>query len=67
MGFAGVTEYRRADQPPTSEQIINHPQVKALIAAGDAMARALRVDDILPGSPKAWEKAVAQLKEEDPT
>jgi len=55
-------EYRRADLPPTQEQIMADPRVKALVDAGEVMARALHGDYIVPGSAKVWDAAIAQLK-----
>lgn len=31
--FAGGTEYRRADLPPTDAEVMKHPKVKALVKA----------------------------------
>ena len=65
------TEYRRADlvapaslpMPITPAQIMADPRVQALVEAGEVMAKALRGDYIVPGSAKAWDAALAQLKE----
>ena len=56
-------EYRRADLPPTTKQLMADLRVKSLVEAGEVMAKALRGDYIVPGSAKAWDAALAQLKE----
>ena len=68
--FCGGIEYRRADlvapatppMPLTPAQIMSDPRVKALVEAGEVMARALHGDYIVPGSAKVWDAAIAQLK-----
>ena len=72
--FCGGIEYRRADlvapatppMPITTAQIMADPRVKALVEAGEVMAKALRGDYIVLGSAKAWDAALAQLKEPKP-
>jgi len=59
-------EYRRADLPPTTKQLMADLRVKSLVEAGEVMAKALRGDYIVPGSAKAWDAALAQLKETKP-
>jgi len=56
-------EYRRADLAITTAQLMADPRVKSLVDAGEVMAKALRGDYIVPGSAKAWDAALAQLKE----
>ncbi len=61
-----ATKYRRADLPVTNAQLMADLRVKSLVEAGEVMARALHGDYIVPGSAKAWDAAVAQLKEPKP-
>jgi len=58
-----ATEYRRADPAPTDDQIKAHPKVKALVDAGEVMAKALRNDCIIPGSARKWGEALAALED----
>lgn len=51
---------------PTPAQIMADPRVQALVDAGEVMAKALRGDYIVPGSAKAWDAALAQIKEHKP-
>jgi len=58
-----ATKYRRADLAITTAQLMADLRVKSLVDAGEVMAKALRGDYIVPGSAKAWDAALAQLKE----
>ena len=67
-------EYRRADlvapatppMPQTTAQLMADLRVKSLVEAGEVMAKALRGDYIVPGSAKAWDAALAQIKDHKP-
>jgi len=58
-----ATKYRRSDLAITTAQLMADLRVKSLVDAGEVMAKALRGDYIVPGSAKAWDAALAQLKE----
>jgi len=62
----GGAKYLRADLPLTTAQLMADLRVKSLVEAGEVMAKALRGDYIVPGSAKAWDAALAQLKEPKP-
>ena len=63
MSMNYTVEYRRADLPLTTDQLMADPRVKALVEAGNVMADALRGSYIVPGSAGRWSAALAQLKE----
>jgi hypothetical protein len=53
-----LSEYRRADLPPTDAEVMAHPKVAALVAAAGVMFDASRDPGCSPGD---WERATISL------